>query len=320
MPMDRPGADADRALASVLAQNPFEIIVVTGNRLDLDTRVRQVVVPDRNPATRRNRAADVATGDVLAFIDDDAFAQPAWIANAVAFLEANPDVVALGGPDPAPDDATTGELFSETLLATPWIGSGIAAHEQREESFDVREPHDIALVNLFVRKEAFAAAGGFDEGIGYIGEDTALVSKLLTRGRVVYRPDVVVHHRRRAFPGAYLRQRWNYRLKTGKLLASGVGSYRSPKIVAFLAMGFFFLTTLVVAPLIAASLFGVYSILAFLLGLSVTRLAIGWWPLIPFAFALHHATYFAGIIGGLIIGFRSRLAPPRAIRENTDEA
>jgi glycosyltransferase involved in cell wall biosynthesis len=292
MPVERlaAGGDAERAIASVLRQEApfeFELIVVSAEPLARrkETRVRNVVEPNRNPATRRNRAVSAASGEVLAFIDDDAVADPHWLANACAYLDAHPDVLALGGPDPAPADSTPAELISETLLATPWIGSGVACHENRRGTFDVKRASDIALVNLFVRRSAFA---GFDEAIGYIGEDTALVEQLMGRGRVVYHDAVRVFHRRRAFPGPYLRQRWRYRVKTGKLQRAR----RDPRVTAFVAAGFL---GIVFAPLLAVP----YALVTFVLGVRATRLPMGWWPVIPLAFAMHHATYWLGIVTGI---------------------
>jgi glycosyltransferase involved in cell wall biosynthesis len=292
MPVERlaAGGDAERAIASVLRQEApfdFELIVVSAEPLARrkETRFRNVVEPNRNPATRRNRAVSAATGEVLAFIDDDAEADPHWLANACAYLDAHPGVLALGGPDPAPADSTTAELISETLLATPWIGSGVACHENRPGVFDVRRASDIALVNLFVRRSAFT---GFDEAIGYIGEDTALIDELMRRGRVVYHDGVRVFHRRRAFPGPYLRQRWRYRVKTGKLQRVR----RDPRVTAFVVAGFL---GIVFAPLIAVP----YALATFILGVRATRLPMGYWPLIPVAFAMHHLTYWLGIVTGI---------------------
>jgi glycosyltransferase involved in cell wall biosynthesis len=304
MPVERLGGDADRAIASVLAQEapfPFELIVVSAAPLQRDgeIRVRNVVEPDRNPATRRNRAASVATGEVLAFIDDDATADRRWLATACAYLDAHPDVLALGGPDPAPDDSTAAELVSDTLLAARWIGSGVACHQDRRGVFDVQHASDIALVNLFVRREVFT---GFDESIGYIGEDTRLVEELLARGRVVYHHDVRVAHRRRAFPGPYLRQRWRYRVKTGQLLVRGSRAHRrNPKIAAFLVAG---ALGLLFAPLVAIP----YYIATFILGAAATRLPMRYWPMLPFAFAAHHLTYWLGIVSGAMGEVRARRA------------
>jgi glycosyltransferase involved in cell wall biosynthesis len=295
MPVERTGGDAERAIGSVLGQAApfaFELIVVSAAPLALaaEDRIRNVVEPNRNPATRRNRAVSESRGELLAFLDDDARADADWLANASAYLDAHPDVLAVGGPDPAPDDSTVAELMSDTLLATRFIGSGVAAHENRRGTFDVEAPSDVALVNLIVRRSAFT---GFDESIGYIGEDTALVESLLSRGRVVYSDRVRVVHRRRAFPGAYLRQRWRYRVKTGELLVRGSRAHRSARVQAFLVAGTFaiLLFPVVIVP---------YVVLTLLLGARATRLPMRYWPLIPCAFALHHATYFFGIIRGVM--------------------
>lgn len=292
MPVERIGGDAERAIASVLAQDApfrFELIVVSAQplRLPEETRSRNVVEPNRNPATRRNRGVSVAAGELLAFLDDDAVADPHWLSTAAAYLDRHPEVLAIGGPDPAPPDSSIAELISDTLLATPHIGSGVAAHENRRGVFDVRHASDVALVNLFVRRGAFT---GFDESIGYIGEDTALLEQLMQRGRVVYHDGVRVSHRRRAFPGPYLRQRFRYRVKTGRMFAAG--ARRDPRVSAFLVAGF---AGLMLAPLVAVP----YAVATLVLGARVTRLPLRWWPVIPLAFAAHHLTYWLGLVTGI---------------------
>lgn len=302
MPVERLGGEAERAIDSVLAQQttfPFELIVVSAAPLQLpqDSRVRNVVETNRNPATRRNRAASVAAGEIFAFIDDDATAAPGWLANAVEYLDRHPDVPALGGPDPAPEDSTKAELISDTLLATPLIGSGVAAHENRRGVFAVRSASDVALVNLFVRKSAFT---GFDESIGYIGEDTALVERLLEASSVIYHDGVRVFHRRRAFPGPYLRQRWRYRVKTGRMIVRGSVSHRrNPKIQAFLFGG---TLAILFAPVAVVP----YAIVTLVLGTRVTRLPRRDRWMIPVAFAAHHLTYYFGMLWGMVRGLLSR--------------
>jgi glycosyltransferase involved in cell wall biosynthesis len=296
MPVERLGGDAERAIESVLNQEapfPFELIVISAEPLGpaWDNRVRNVVENNRNPATRRNRAASVSQGEILAFIDDDARAAPGWLATAVAYFEAHRDVLAIGGPDPAPDDSTEQELIADTLLATPSIGSGVAAHENRRGIFDVRSPSDIALVNLFVRRSVFS---GFDESIGYIGEDTALIEELMRRGRIVYHDGVRVFHRRRAFPGDYLRQRWRYRVKTGEMFILGSRMNRS-KVGGFLFVG---TVCLLLAPIAAIP----YVVATLLLSSRATRLPMSRRWIIPFAFAAHHLTYYFGILWGIVRG------------------
>src|SRR5581483_2670495 len=145
MPVERLGGDAERAIASVLAQQTsfaFELIVISATPLAITSgiEVKNVVETNRNPATRRNRAASEARGAILAFIDDDAIADRDWLATASAYFDEFPKAVCIGGPDPAPPDSTLAEMISETLLATPLIGSGIVCHENRPGVFPIRRP------------------------------------------------------------------------------------------------------------------------------------------------------------------------------------
>lgn len=311
MPIDRAGADSARAVQSVLGQQTervFELILVgTGiPQLD-DPRVQRLEMSERNPARRRNEAAGMASGVILAFIDDDAFADPQWLDSAIALMTADSSIVAVGGPDPAPDDSPVSELISETLLSTPMIGSGVLCHERRGGTREVRSPSDLALVNLFVRKRDFEALGGFDEEIGYIGEDTTLLARLLKLGRVVYSDQIVVRHRRRAFPAGYLRQRWRYRLKTGSMMLGASSTYRrNPKILLFLVCCFAFIVLAAVSWRAAALVLILYMALTLALAIPGTRLPGRWWPAIPFAFALHHGTYFFGMVAGMFRGMFDR--------------
>ena len=260
-----------------------------------------VRVETRNPATRRNLAASRARGSVLAFIDDDAQAETDWLETGVQALE-TADLV--GGPDVAPSEAPYLERVSDLLLATRRIGSGIPAHERAAAGGPVRSPHDIALCNLFVRRDAFAALDGIDESLGYVGEDTDFVHRALALGlRVRLDPTVRVRHRRRAFPARYLAQRWRYRVKTGRLFVERPGLYPGRRIAAFLSAGF--LATAGIAsfglPFLAPAAI-LYALATWTLSFPIWRRDPVLFPAIPFAFALHHLTYFAGLLTGIARG------------------
>jgi GT2 family glycosyltransferase len=265
-------------------------------------------VAERNPAHRRNRGASEARGASLAFLDDDATAEPGWIAAGSAGLGF---FGVVGGLDLSPTNAPYTERISDLLLSTPWIGSGVPAHQREPRGGPVRSPHDVALCNLFVRREVFESLGGFDESFGYIGEDTDFVRRAMEKGvGVALKPEVRVRHRRRKFPGAYLAQRFRYRVKTGRLLIERPGLHARGRISAFLACGF--LATAGVAA------FG----LRFLLPAILAYAAATWiasfqiWrrdpllvPAVPIAFALHHATYFAGLLVGIGSALMRRPVP-----------
>ncbi len=290
-----------RSLAEQAGAPEFEVVVASARPPRADSfrfPVRWVEVGELNPSRRRNRAAVDARAPVLAFLDDDAAAEPGWLAAGARSCEAA-DVV--GGPDPGPRDAPYGERIANLLLATPWIGSGVPAHEWNPRGGPVRSPHDVALCNLFVRRETFEKLSGFDESFGYIGEDTDFVRRALAAGaRVVLDPAVRVRHRRRAFPGPYLAQRWRYRVKTGRLLVERPGLHARGRVAAFIGAAF--------ASTAGVALFGARFLLpaAAAYGLVTSALSFPVWrrdpallPAVPFAFAVHHATYLAGLLTGI---------------------
>jgi glycosyltransferase involved in cell wall biosynthesis len=308
---DRVDGSLRRCLASLARQAPappFELVVASASRPQVDAEfpvpVEWVPAESRNPAARRNLAARRAQGEILAFVDDDAEAEPGWLVAGVRSLEG---AQLSGGPDLGPAGAPYRERISDLLLATPHIGSGVHAHERRPPGGPVASPHDVALCNLFVRREAFDALGGFDESLGYVGEDTDFVRRALDRGfRVILDPDVRVRHRRRSFPAGYVAQRWRYRVKTGRLLVERPGLHSRGRIAAFLSAGF--------AATAGVALFG----LPFLLPAAAVYAAATWalsfpiwkddpalFPAVPFAFALHHLTYFAGLLTGIARGLLS---------------
>lgn len=304
---DRVDGSLRDTLASLRGQQDapsFEVVVASARPPDapgLPFPVRWVEVAEKNAATRRNRAANAALGGVLAFLDDDACAEPNWLTEGTAAL-ARCDLV--GGPDPGPPEAPFGERLADLLLATPVIGSGIPAHEHRPRSGPIRAPHDITLCNLFVRRDAFQSLGGFDETLGYVAEDTDFVSRAIERGhRAELDARVRVRHRRRSFPGRYLAQRWRYRVKTGRLLVERPGLHSRGRVAAFLGTAFGLSAGLALfgAPFLAASA-SAYAATTWLLSFPIWRRDVALFPAVPVAFALHHGTYLAGLLVGMARG------------------
>jgi GT2 family glycosyltransferase len=305
---DRVEGSLSECLASLAAQQgapEFEVVVASSRAPDPaaepSLELIWVEVADRNPSVRRNRAAAGSLGSILAFLDDDAAAEPEWMTAGVAALRR---CGIAGGPDLGPAGAPYGERLSDLLLATPWIGSGIPAHERSPRSGPVRSPHDVALCNLFVRREVFESLGGFDESFGYIGEDTDFVRRAMKKGIAVEIDSAVrVRHRRRGFPGAYLTQRWRYRVKTGRLLVERPGLHARGRIAAFLAAGFLASAAAALyGPRFLLPAMAAYAVLTWICSFPIWREDLVLFPAVPFAFAAHHATYFAGLLAGMARG------------------
>ena len=307
-------SDCLRSLALQRNAPSFEVVVASASApaptAGLPSPPVWVRVDDRNPALRRNRAAGKSRGDLLAFLDDDAEAETDWLEAGARALER---CEIAGGPDRLRPGAPYAERLSDLLLATPGIGSGIPAHERNPRAGAVRSAHDVALCNLFVRRATFEALEGFDETLGYISEDTDFVRRALASGaRVELDPAVAVRHRRRRFPREYLAQRWRYRVKTGRMLVERPGLHARGRIAAFLAAGFLLTAgaaSFGSAVIVPALLF--YAGLVWALSFPIWRRDPALFPAVPFAFALHHAVYFAGLLAGIARGAASLLRSAR---------
>jgi GT2 family glycosyltransferase len=237
----------------------------------------------------------------LAFLDDDACAAPDWLARAA---EASKRAKLFGGRDLSPPGAPLSERISDLLLATPWIGSRVAAHERGPRSGPIRRPSDLALCNLFVSRTLFDSLGGFDEDLGYIGEDTDFVARAIAAGEIPeLDPQIVVFHDRRKFPSGFLRQRWRYRWKTGRLLVLKPSSLPKALIYAFLLAG---LAAGVSAVLLGGRFLavaaGVYALATWALSYSIWRRDPVLFPIVPPAFAVHHANYWIATVAGILAG------------------
>jgi hypothetical protein len=155
------------------------------------------------PGAKRDLCAEKATGDFLAFLDDDAYPAPGWLEAAEAAFQ-DPQVGAVGGPAVTPEDDSV-ERWASGLVYESFLVGGPFAFRYRP--LPKRDCDDYPTCNLIVRRDVFAAIGGFDTRF-WPGEDTVACLKIVHEQgrRIAYDPAVLVyHHRRDVFQG-HLRQ------------------------------------------------------------------------------------------------------------------
>lgn len=243
----------------------FEVIIVL-DKVEFfrfgpkERRFRIIAAKDFGPAQKRNQGAQEATGDILAFIDDDAYPDVYWLRQAANIFEEMSDLYALGGPGLTPQEVPLKERISGRILES-YLASGNTTFRHKQEKR--REVVDHPTVNLFVKKEAFEQVGGFDEN-SWPGEDTKLCLDLVKKfGKpFLYDPEPVVYHHRRPVLKEHLTQMSRYGMHRGRFAKIFPGNSRrlSYFIPAFFVLGLIF------GPIVSIfipRLFQVYLVLVF---------------------------------------------------------
>ena len=164
------------------------------------------------PAEKRNIGIKAAKGEIVAFIDDDAYPDAHWIEYAVRYF-GDETVGAVGGPGVTPPNdpflARIGGRVYDNLLVS-------GNYRYRYKAGGVRrDVDDYPSCNLFVGKSLLDSFGGYRTDF-WPGEDTLLCKDIVDSGkRIVYDPWVVVCHHRRALFGPHLRQLGRYAFHRG---------------------------------------------------------------------------------------------------------
>lgn len=210
---DRAG-ELQRCLASLgrlsYPRERLDVVVVDDGSRDESPAVARAhgarVVPSggrgTGPASARNRGAREARGELLAFVDSDCTAAPAWLAELVERFD-DPQVGAVGGRVVGMHCATRLDRY-EAGMSSLSLGNRELSGREGDDTFY------LPSCNLLVRRAAFLAAGGFREGL-HVGEDVDLTWRLRDLGyRLVYVPRGWVYHEHRNRLGAFLRRRFEY--------------------------------------------------------------------------------------------------------------
>jgi len=177
----------------------FEVIVVNGPSTDgteaVLERYRDRIKVGRNPEANlsksRNLGIELADGDLIAFIDDDALPFDDWVATLLDEFNRRPSTLgALGGP----------VYYAGTL---DWQTQDIGFNKLAEARINIPSSEigrdgwvrSLLGTNTCFRAEALRAVAGFDEQFDYFLDESELCFRMQARGWLVgYCPELYLRH------------------------------------------------------------------------------------------------------------------------------
>lgn len=158
--------------------------------------LRRISAPATGLVAARNAGLEVATGEIIAFLDDDTSPHPHWLERMQFHFLADPAVGGVGGRDWKRAAGWPKEREREVVGKVQWFGRVIGAHH-----LGTGKPREVDVLkgaNMSFRRAAVEGLR-FDERLRGIGaqaaEDFAFSSAVKRAGwRLVYDPDVSVDH------------------------------------------------------------------------------------------------------------------------------
>ena len=221
---ERPDA-LERALDSLIVQAypDFRVLVVDNAPVTDATAevvrsagrrgpVEYLVEPKGGLSFARNAAVAAAPGEILAWLDDDEYADPNWLAEVARALADHPEADVVSGVIVPAELETRAQLWFEQF------GGHSKGRGFQPDVFGPRTAHIQSPLyplppfgtgaNMTFRPGVIERIGGFDTALGagtpaMGSEDTlAFTQVLVGGGTIVYQPTAVTHHyHRRDFEG-----------------------------------------------------------------------------------------------------------------------
>jgi GT2 family glycosyltransferase len=236
----------------------YEIIVVDNRGGDTPSLeipgTRVVREPHPGISAARNRGVSVASGDFIAFTDDDVVVDHRWLRALGERFVREPDVsVVTGLVAPQELETPAQVLFEQSGIGldrgyvplTFKRASGYQVlrrdlHSGEENLYSLYRTGEFGLgSNMAFRTTVLRAAGGFDEALGTGtptcgGEDLAMLVELLAAGHSIgYEPSAIIQHSHRATMEDLERQIYGYGVGFTAMLTAV--AFRDPRHIIGLA-------------------------------------------------------------------------------------
>ena len=183
----------------------YEVIVVNDGSTDATEAianqydVRLISVDNGGLSKARNLGMQAASGEIVAYIDDDAYPDPHWL-RYLAYTFKTGNHAGAGGPNIQPQGDGP---IAECVANAPGGPIHVLVSDQEAEH--------IPGCNMAFRKSCLEAIGGFDHQFRVAGDDVDVCWSILEKGWTLgFSPAALVWHHRRNSIRAYWRQQVGY--------------------------------------------------------------------------------------------------------------
>src|SRR3989344_7767655 len=210
----------------------FEIIVVSEkDEIEKFPKTKIIKVGKIPPSEKRNIGVKNAKGEIIAFIDDDAYPDKNWLKTALNDFE-DKNIVAIGGPSLVPENATFFQRVSNKVYELSSRKTGIRYGIGKTKFID-----DWPTCNFFIRKNVFLDVGCFNQN--YWGaEDTMFCYSIVNKDyKILYEPSLIIYHHPRKNIKDHLKQTYFWGLWRGFIFRNH--SKNSRQLVFILPFLFF---------------------------------------------------------------------------------
>jgi GT2 family glycosyltransferase len=164
-----------------------------------------------------NLGARSATGEFVAFLNNDAKPHRDWIREGLAAFSASPRIGAVASKVLDWD----GKAIDFVESGLSWFGMGYKNHTNEQDDGRFDEQRDLLFGTgsaLFVRRALFLDIGGFDEDMFMFYDDVDLGWRLNLYGyRVRFAPDSIVYHKHHGSMKSFGEHREMYLLERNAL-------------------------------------------------------------------------------------------------------
>jgi len=259
-----------------------------------------IVVSGNNPSLQRNKAVQIAKGEILYFLNSDAQVPPDIFSKIDDIFNKRGDIAGVGGPDLTPADNDRLQYLFGLAMSSFFAHWKMRARYSQIGKERLGDERQLLLSNLAMKKEAFLGCSGFNETL-YPNEENELIDRMIDSGyRFLYSPRVKIYRSRRKTLPLFVRQFYRYgRGRMRQIFIEGV----KRNLVFFLPV--LFLVYLILLPFLKPFTFYLVPLsiyIAFSLGDTLyffykNRTAIIFF--LPFIYIIMHLCYAAGMVSSL---------------------